>query len=74
MIIAMFSVAQIIFAPINGTIKNALGAKNTIIFGFSMLTITTAGLGLLAKIDDITTFKYVACVLRFFQGQGDVLL
>ena len=74
LIIAMFSVAQIIFAPVNGTIKNMIGAKNTIIFGFSLLTVTTAGLGFLARIDDIDTFKYAACVLRFFQGQGDVLL
>ena len=74
LILAMFSIAQVIFAPINGTIKNWLGSKNTIIFGFTMLTITTFGLGAIARIHNPYYFKYTACVLRFFQGQGDVLL
>ena len=74
LILSIFSVAQIIFAPLNGTIKNWLGAKNTIIVGFFMLTLTTAGLGLISYIKDAQYFFYSAMVLRFFQGQGDVLL
>ena len=73
-ILAAFSIAQIIFAPFNGTIKNYLGSKNTIIIGFTMLTATTFGLGLMALITDPYMFIPVACVLRFFQGQGDILL
>ena len=38
------------------------------------MTTTTFGLGLISKIDTPNTFKYSAVVLRFFQGQGDVLL
>ena len=74
LIMAMFSVAQIIFAPFNGSIKNWLGSKNTIVVGFILLTVTTVGLGLIANITDPTTFKIVACTIRFFQGQGDIML
>ena len=74
LILAMFSIAQIIFAPVNGTIKNWMGAKNTIIFGFTLLTVTTGGLGAISHIRNPYYFKYTACILRFFQGQGDVLL
>lgn len=74
LILAMFSIAQIIFAPINGAIKNYIGAKNTIVVGFTLMTVTTAGLGVIAHINNPYAFKYTACLLRFFQGQGDVLL
>ena len=62
----MFSIAQIIFAPVNGSIKNYLGAKNTIVIGFVLMTVTTFGLGAVAHIDNPYTFKYLACALRFF--------
>lgn len=65
-ILAMFSIAQIIFAPVNGMIKNSLGSKNTIVVGFILLTVTTAGLGGLAYCKNPYVFKYTACVLRFF--------
>lgn len=65
-ILAIFSIAQIIFAPLNGSIKNRLGAKNTIIVGFILLTATTFGLGLIAQIKNAQAFKYTACALRFF--------
>ena len=71
---ATFSVAQIIFAPFNGSIKNWLGSKNTIVIGFVLLTITTVGLGLIANVTEPTTFKILACIIRFFQGQGDIML
>lgn len=74
MIIAIFSIAQLIFAPINGTIKNFLGAKNAIIIGFSILTVTTFGLGAVIHIKNPFYFKYTANALRFMQGQGDTLL
>lgn len=70
----MFSVAQIVFAPFNSLIKNALGAKNTIILGFFLLTLTTFALGVVSLISNATIFKYVAVVVRFFQGLGDILL
>lgn len=39
-----------------------------------MLTATTFGLGIISHIDDPYTFKITGMVLRFIQGQGDVLL
>ena len=74
LIISVFSVAQIVFAPFNALIKNWLGSKNTILVGFLLMTATTFGLGALGYVNDATTFKYVGIVLRFFQGQGDILL
>lgn len=65
LIISMFSFAQIIFAPFNGSIKNALGAKNTIIIGFALLTISTVGLGYIEVFKDPETFKILAILLRF---------
>lgn len=62
------------FAPFNAYIKNKLGAKNTLLIGFFLITVTTYGLGLLSLIDNSDTFLYTALILRFFQGQGDVLL
>mmetsp|Transcript_16904 Transcript_16904/g.26007 ORF Transcript_16904/g.26007 Transcript_16904/m.26007 type:complete len:110 (+) Transcript_16904:228-557(+) len=73
-IIGVFSVAQILFAPFNALIKNTLGSKNTIIFGFLLMTATTFGLGAIANLESPIAFEYVAVLLRFFQGQGDVLL
>ena len=73
-IIAVFSVAQIIFAPFNASINNYFGSKNTILIGFFMLTSTTFGLGLMSYIENATTFKYVGIAIRFFMGQGDILL
>lgn len=58
----------------NGLIKNYFGSKNTIVVGFILMTITTCGLGAISYINNPYVFKYSACVLRFFQGQGDVLL
>ena len=44
-ILIMFSVAQLIFAPLTAWVKNKIGAKNTISAGFFLMTITTFGLG-----------------------------
>lgn len=55
-------------------IKNAIGSKNTILIGFFLLTITTFALGWISVIKDAQIFKYVAVVVRFFQGLGDILL
>ena len=74
LIISVFSVAQVVFAPFNALIKNYLGSKNTIIVGFVLMTSTTYGLGALKHITDASTFTNVGILLRFFQGQGDILL
>ena len=74
LIISVFSVAQVVFAPFNALIKNYLGSKNTILVGFVLMTSTTFGLGALSHIEDANTFKYLGIFLRFFQGQGDILL
>jgi len=50
-IISVFSIASIIFAPFNSFIKNKLGSKNSIIFGFIMMGLTTFGLGLITWIN-----------------------
>ena len=55
-------------------IKNYFGSKNTILFGFTLMTVTTFGLGAIANINDTDAFKYSGLALRFFQGQGDILL
>lgn len=51
-----------------------MGAKNAIIIGFIILTLTTFGLGVLIHITNPYYFKYTALLLRFLQGQGDTLL
>jgi MFS family permease len=74
LILSIFSVAQVIFAPFNSIIKNKLGAKNAVLVGFSLLTIATFGLGAIANFTDPHLFKYFAVGLRFIQGQGDIML
>lgn len=66
LMLAMFSVAQIIFSPINGMIKNMIGTKNSMTIGYLLITITTFGIGVCANISDPLLFKYVVCALRFF--------
>ena len=65
LILAIFSIAQIVFAPFNAYIKNKIGAKNTIIFGFLLITASTFGLGALHFIQDHNIFKISALALRF---------
>lgn len=73
-ILAAFSLAQVLFSPFNSLIKNSIGTKNTILLGFFLVTITTIGLGSIAHITNGTYFTYTAIILRFFQGAGDILL
>lgn len=65
-IISVFSIASIIFAPFNSCIKNKIGSKNSIILGFIMMGLTTFGLGLITLINSSTLFVYTAIILRFF--------
>jgi len=74
LILSVFSVAQVIFAPFNSVIKNKLGAKNAVLVGFGFLTLATFGLGAIANFSDPHLFKYFAVGLRFIQGQGDIML
>ena len=73
-IIAIFALTQIIFAPFNSIIKNKMGSKNTILFGFLLMTLTTFGLGFISYSKDAKLFLGVSIFLRFFQGMGDILL
>jgi MFS family permease len=66
LILSTFSIAQIIFAPFNAVIKNRIGSKNTILFGFFLVTVSTFGLGIIAHIYDPLIFKWIAVGLRFF--------
>lgn len=74
LILASFSIAQIIFAPLNTSIKKRVGTKNSILLGLLIVTLSTTGLGAIAHLNDTTQFKWSAVALRFWQGQGDVLL
>ena len=65
LILSIFSIAQIMFAPCNSIIKNRMGSKNIIMVGFLLLTLTTFGLGAIAVTDDPYLFKNVSLVLRF---------
>ena len=73
-IIASFGVAQIIFAPLNTLLTDRFGTKNTMLIGFSMLAVTSFGLGAIANIKDQKVFLYTAIALRFVQGYGDVIV
>jgi MFS family permease len=66
LIIAVFSVAQILFAPFNSLLKNKIGAKSLVLLGFLLLTVTTVGLGAIAKVSNPHNFKWFAIGLRFF--------
>jgi len=63
-----------IFAIFNSTLKNLLGTKNFIVLGFFLLTITIAGLGIIANVEDSGTFVALALVLRFIMGAGDIIV
>lgn len=65
LILAAFSVAQVIFSPFNSLIKNWLGTKNTIIIGLFLVMISTGGLGAIAIVSNGDQFRYIALGLRF---------
>ena len=64
-ILAVFSVAQVIFSPFNSLIKKWLGTKNTIVIGLFLVMISTGGLGAIAVIKNGNQFRYIALGLRF---------
>ena len=51
-----------------------MGTKNFIVLGFSLLTSTIIGLGFITHIEDPTTFKMIAIILRFVMGAGDIIV
>ncbi len=61
-------------SPINSNIKNLIGAKNHILFGFSVVAASTVGLGIVTIFDNPHYFMYATLVLRFFQGGGDTMV
>jgi MFS family permease len=68
LILASFSIAQIMFAPLNTAIKGRIGTKNSILVGLLIVTLTTTGLGAISHLNDTTQFKWCAVALRFWQG------
>lgn len=74
LIIAVFSLATLIFAPLNKRIKSCCGLKTAMVTGCFLISATTYGLGALVKINDPMVFLAAALVLRFFQGIGDSFL
>jgi MFS family permease len=65
LILSIFSLAQILFAPFSSSIKNCIGSKNTVVLGFSLMTLSTFGLGLASYFSDATLFIYFGVLLRF---------
>jgi len=63
-----------IFAVFNSTLKNIFGTKNFIVLGFFLLTLTIAGLGIIANVKDPKAFVWLALVLRFIMGAGDIIV
>ena len=63
-----------LFAALNSTLKNILGTKNFIALGFTLLTSTILGMGVITHIHDATTFKWLALMLRFIMGAGDIIV
>ena len=66
LIISIFFIAQIIMTPFISKIKNCVGSKNMLLIGFTMLSVTTFGLGAVTWIYNPRTFMYVSLMLRFF--------
>ena len=64
-ILVMFSIAQLLFAPFTAYVKNKIGSKNTIVAGFILMTVTTIGLGMMTMIEDPMTFFIAGNALRF---------
>jgi len=71
-ILSLFFIAQILFAPFISVLKNTLGTKNTIMFGFTLLSIATFTLGAIARLDNPHPFFWIAISARFVQGTGDI--
>ena len=64
-ITSAFSLAQVIFSPLSSSIKNYLGAKNTIVLGLTIVSLSTALLGFLGNVEDGNRFLSYALLFRF---------
>lgn len=51
-----------------------MGAKNYILFGFTIITASTFGLGAVTIIKNPRYFYYANLGLRFFQGGSDTMV
>jgi len=65
LILSIFSLAQILFAPFSSSIKNCIGSKNTVVLGFLLMAMSSLGLGLTSYFSDATLFIYFRVFLRF---------
>ena len=65
LIISIFSIAALLMAPLNTMMKATLGAKNALVVGFLLLTVTTFGLGVIKHVTNPHVFKWIALLLRF---------
>ena len=74
LIIAVFSVAELLFATVNSKIKKALGGKNTILMACVEGAICNIGLALSVFITNPKAFTVVCVLIRFIQGQANIQL
>lgn len=71
--VGIFDVSQILVAPFCSTIKNKIGAKNTILFGFFLHGLSIIGFALMGYLQDPFVYKNAGLSMRFMQGIGDIL-
>ena len=65
LIVASFSLAQVVFSPVVSRVKNKIGAKNTMLGGLLLVFVSTTCLGLIAHVKHGVWFKYMAVGFRF---------
>ena len=73
MIVSIFHVALILLSPFNHKISRKLGKKNALLVGLCLLTASTFGLGILHLAHNQYVFKWLAIVIRFTQGAGNMM-
>jgi hypothetical protein len=54
-----------LISPVNSNLKNCFGAKNYIVFGFSVVSATTFALGYVTVLKNPHYFMYATLGLRF---------
>lgn len=67
-----FEVAALLFSPLVGMMLESLGRKNSIIYGFILVIISTIALALTSLIKNDTAFLAASITARFIMGMGDM--
>ena len=61
-----------IFSPIVGIMLESVGRKNSIIFGFIILVVSTMAMSVTVYCKDDILFLVLMIIARFIQGIGDM--